>query len=117
MSLHVRDVSNIKVARALANRDTYRQIMQHVNDKIILAANRGLAATTYYIRPLQPERPVINTPHAASYVRSNLEKNGFRVDQVSAGGTIMLLIAWPLDRAALLRTLAETCVTGNEPKI
>jgi hypothetical protein len=112
-SLSVDDVSDIQVGKAMSNRAVYKDILARVHEKIVWAANRGNAEATYYIRPLQPSRPLINTASALNYVRRKLERNGFAVQHVSAAGTVLMYISWGADRHALLSRLADRCVTSN----
>ena len=112
--LDVKDVSSIRINRAVNNREIYKNILAKTYDKILWAANWGQTNCVYYIRPLQPGRPLINTQNAANYVVHKLKKGGFHIETTFAAGTVMLVISWNVSRSTLLSQLADKCVTKDE---
>lgn len=109
----VDEVSKIYVQKALQNRESYKDVLEKVFDKVLFSAQRGLTEATYFIRPLQPDRPILNTHNAFNYVRDKLERNGFTVNHVMSGGTVMVHVSWKVDKNIILERLASGCVTKN----
>jgi hypothetical protein len=116
-NLNIDDVCDIQVEKAMANRSVYKEILKNVNDKIVWGASRGALTITYYIRPLQPNKPIINTQNALNYIKNKLERNGFRVDHFSAAGTVMLVVSWKVDRLKVLQKLASHCVKREQSSL
>lgn len=97
----------------MQNRETYKDVLEKVYDKILFSAQRGFTEATYYIRPLQPDKPIIKTQNAFNYVKDKLEHNGFTVNHVTAGGTVMIHVSWVIDKNIILERMASNCVTKN----
>lgn len=114
--LNVEDITSLKASKALSNRSLYKDILQRIYDKILWAAARGHSQIQYYIRPLQPGLPLVNTQNACNYVKTKLLKGGFLVEDISGGGTVLLTITWEISRKSLLQKLANKCVSSDEPK-
>lgn len=102
-TLSVEDVMGIRMTRSLYNHDMYKDILQNCYDKIIWAARRGHSQATFFIRPVQFDRPLINTRNAFNYIKDKLDKGGFTVNHMHDTHTYLLIISWPLERSELLK--------------
>lgn len=114
--ISIKDLHGIKVHRAVNNREMYKNVYNKCKDKIILSALRGHNSTNFFIRPIDLDRPLINTKNAFNYIRDKLTKGNFKVMHVTDGFTYMLVISWDLDRTDLVKSLADQCV-HNESTI
>lgn len=101
--LSVEDVMNIRIHRSSFNHDLYKDLLQKCYDKILWYARMGHSSAFFYIRPLQFDRPLVNTRNAYNYIRDKLEKGNFKVETITDGSTYLLIITWIQDRTEMLR--------------
>lgn len=109
----LQDISNMRIAKARANHEIYKEMYYQCKDSVVNAAGYGKLTTTCYLSPFVPGKPLVNVHHAARYIRDKLTYGGFGVETIPCGPCVALKVSWQHSNASMRKQLTTTSTTST----
>ena len=89
--LTVKDIRKTREAKAKANHEIYKEILQMCYKQIQTKSTLSKNSVFFIMPPIVVGKPTYNMEHAGNYIMAKLEKGGFKVSRQS---NVCLFIQW-----------------------
>lgn len=78
-ALTVRDLADMRHARANVNHETYKMLLRQLHDRVRARAANKFTDLAFQVPPLVPGRPLYAVSHASRYLAEKMRRGGFDV--------------------------------------